>query len=1074
MVSSAVFLAACIVPPVCALFVVAWTLGIYLRIKRLAAPPVAVPPPTLPLPTVQLAPAHPVFNPALFFSPHPPHTSGTPLDQRTTVLRADFLAALPPPPPPPPEPRFSIRTTLARDGSRVLARQPTGSSTGHAGASGSGSGEGSEERSRPERTRRDRRTFGIGDADDERAHGWEVVDALDCAQVAENEGEATLTPRRGRGLRRRRNSTWSARDFDGVLPSPVVSPSSLSSPARTHPYTRPGPRPLPPGAGYLPAPHDAAPTSDDGARAASETSGEAFTPLESSQESGAPMLLRQGTIAGRSPPEQGDEGREVVVRPLRESGWVFVQHAPQCQSSAGWELETDAGGAVTLAGGARSSARPLSDEYSLSARSSQQYFGTSVVPLPPGTPSGSSSGHGGVHRQSAGSNSTYEAVFTDFPGRSPAARARRSSPGPRSALRPPQARDSLASTGTAALEELEGYAASLGSSLSLPPGHGSLPPPRASTLPVRAPSHGRRQGSAPWFATPAAPSLPAPPPEQQEHEREERLDTEKEREAILAARRPISWLARQASNGSLPEGVLPGFGNLATSAAPSATQPTPSTSAPAPSSSSSSAVDLADQAAGVAAVEAPGGLRGLVQSALDSNPYFSAGFGLMALGVGAQVLRRSAVHAATLAQRRLLVSLEISSKDPSYLWFLQWMSAQSARQAAIANQPLRGFEGLASRIRSHELAVETKYEQRKDGSSSAEFSLVPGPGTHYFRYHNAWFQVKRERATNMLDLNSGTPWETVHLTTLSRDRKLFSNLLSEARELAQQAVVGRTVVYTAWGAEWRPFGQPREKRLLESVVLDKGVKERIVDDVWEFLGRGKWYHERGIPYRRGYLLHGPPGSGKSSFIQALAGSLDYNICVLNLSERGLTDDKLNHLLANAPERCFMLLEDIDAAFSTRAQTGEAGFNSNVTFSGLLNALDGVASSTSQRILFLTTNHLEKLDAALIRPGRVDLKELIDDATAHQAEELFTRFYHDEPALNPADFARLRGELVAQVAAARSDGTRVSMAALQGHFIRHSAREAVQEWPELRRMAEMDAALQAASPEQERVRFASSP
>jgi chaperone BCS1 len=106
-------------------------------------------------------------------------------------------------------------------------------------------------------------------------------------------------------------------------------------------------------------------------------------------------------------------------------------------------------------------------------------------------------------------------------------------------------------------------------------------------------------------------------------------------------------------------------------------------------------------------------------------------------------------------------------------------------------------------------------------------------------------QVKRERATNMLDLNSGTPWETVHLTTLSRDRNLFSSLLAEARQLAQQAQVGRTVIYTAWGAEWRPFGRPREKRLLESVVLDKGVKERVVDDVKAFMGRGKWYSERG-------------------------------------------------------------------------------------------------------------------------------------------------------------------------------------------------------------------------------------
>lgn len=108
-------------------------------------------------------------------------------------------------------------------------------------------------------------------------------------------------------------------------------------------------------------------------------------------------------------------------------------------------------------------------------------------------------------------------------------------------------------------------------------------------------------------------------------------------------------------------------------------------------------------------------------------------------------LRRTAVQGASIAQRRLLVSLEINSKDPSYHWFLQWMSAQAARQSQLAETPLRGMtmEGLASRIRSHELAVETKYEQRKDGSSSAQFSLVPGPGTHYFRYESAWFQVSR-------------------------------------------------------------------------------------------------------------------------------------------------------------------------------------------------------------------------------------------------------------------------------------------------------------------------------------------
>lgn len=82
----------------------------------------------------------------------------------------------------------------------------------------------------------------------------------------------------------------------------------------------------------------------------------------------------------------------------------------------------------------------------------------------------------------------------------------------------------------------------------------------------------------------------------------------------------------------------------------------------------------------------------------------------------------------------------------------------------------------------------------------------------------------------------------------------------------------------------------------------------------------------GIPYRRGYLLHGPPGCGKSSYITALAGELERGICVLNLSERGLTDDRLNHLLAVAPQQTIILLEDIDAAFTSREDSKEGRFH----------------------------------------------------------------------------------------------------------------------------------------------------
>ena len=121
----------------------------------------------------------------------------------------------------------------------------------------------------------------------------------------------------------------------------------------------------------------------------------------------------------------------------------------------------------------------------------------------------------------------------------------------------------------------------------------------------------------------------------------------------------------------------------------------------------------------------------------------------------------------------------------------------------------------------------------------------------------------------------------------------------------------------------------------------------------------------------------------------------------------------------------------------------------MTFSGFLNALDGVASG-EERIIFMTTNHVDRLDPALIRPGRVDLSLLIDDASPAQAKELFTRFYgrvEEEgqawEELEEGELEAMGKRIEAQVANEMEQGRHVSMAALQGLFIRSSAREALE-------------------------------
>lgn len=369
--------------------------------------------------------------------------------------------------------------------------------------------------------------------------------------------------------------------------------------------------------------------------------------------------------------------------------------------------------------------------------------------------------------------------------------------------------------------------------------------------------------------------------------------------------------------------------------------------------------------------------------ALFENPVFAGGIGLAGLGAAAALGRRWTVQGAGLVRRRLLVNLEIGKGDKSYTWILAWLCLP---------RPPGGF--IASRLtRIHHLSMSTTNSAAAGPGQSPTFMAGPGYGKHIIKHKNAYILVDRAKQTTY-NQNTGEPFETITLTTLYAQRQIFSDIFQEAHLLAASAQEGKTIAYSARNAEWEQFGDARKKRPLQSVILDRGIKERVVADVKDFLQRQQWYVDRGIPYRRGYLLFGPPGSGKSSFIYALAGELDFGLAMINLSERGMTDDKLARLLTKLPARTILLLEDADAAFQNRRQVDADGFSGmSVTFSGLLNALDGVAAG-EERIAFLTTNHIDRLDGALIRPGRVDMTVRIGEATRHQAGEMWDRFYGD--------------------------------------------------------------------------------
>ncbi|KAK9276090.1 hypothetical protein L1049_005621 [Liquidambar formosana] len=160
----------------------------------------------------------------------------------------------------------------------------------------------------------------------------------------------------------------------------------------------------------------------------------------------------------------------------------------------------------------------------------------------------------------------------------------------------------------------------------------------------------------------------------------------------------------------------------------------------------------------------------------------------------------------------------------------------------------------------------------------------------------------------------------------------------------------------------------------DTLAIDPTLKKAIMDDLDRFVRRREFYRKVGKAWKRGYLLHGPPGTGKSSLIAAMANRLKFDIYDLELTSLRSNSD-LRRLLVSTANRSILVIEDIDCSLelpdrkSGRHNLGD----SQLTLSGLLNFIDGLWSSCGdERIIVFTTNHKEKLDPALLRPGRMDM------------------------------------------------------------------------------------------------------
>ncbi|EHK25971.1 uncharacterized protein TRIVIDRAFT_86068 [Trichoderma virens Gv29-8] len=338
--------------------------------------------------------------------------------------------------------------------------------------------------------------------------------------------------------------------------------------------------------------------------------------------------------------------------------------------------------------------------------------------------------------------------------------------------------------------------------------------------------------------------------------------------------------------------------------------------------------------------------------------------------------------------------------------------------------------------------------------------FVPAMGSTAFWHKGTYFRVHRKKESFINTHSWGGPMkdlEEIKVSCFGRSIDPIKELLSDAKALYYNDTRQKTTIYRPRVKEqrrdhnmWQQVAR-RPVRAMSTVVLDSSEKHDILADVNEYLHpwTPRWYASRGIPLRRGYLFHGPPGTGKTSFSFALAGVFGIDIYVISLQDAGVNEEDLATLFTKLPRRCIVLLEDIDTAglrrdlssesddktensedkgkkekkekkkkkkHNTTSDTSDSESESEVeikpkkrglrkkdaakknpvavdgiSLSGLLNAIDGVASHEG-RVLIMTTNKPEALDEALIRPGRVDVQVRFSNASSIQAGELFHRMY----------------------------------------------------------------------------------
>lgn len=390
---------------------------------------------------------------------------------------------------------------------------------------------------------------------------------------------------------------------------------------------------------------------------------------------------------------------------------------------------------------------------------------------------------------------------------------------------------------------------------------------------------------------------------------------------------------------------------------------------------------------------------------------------MLGLGYVLNVARKVALWAYQRFSFQYYITAQFQEGDPTYEWLVLLLTSEKVWKKS---KDFRVTSKTSQMKWSIGLSTTTSAVKEEDDENAEYVPTYSAP--QIWRWNGYWIEVTRNVVprTPMDGYYGGSPnphgtGSSLYLTIYTFDMQVLSKLVETARkkyfEVSRPYIIIHTIdtLQPNYGPvlSWNNVKR-KNRRPLESIILTEGVIDSIIQDAREFIDMEEWYMDAGIPHRRGYLLHGPPGTGKSSTIFAIAGELGMEIYSLSLAANFVDDSVLARAATSIPKNSIFLIEDIDCAFPSREDESPTdpnimspygmytrpripGTRSAVTLSGLLNVLDGVGSEEG-KLFFATTNYIDHLDAALLRPGRIDMKVEYHLSNKDQAAALFRRFY----------------------------------------------------------------------------------